>query len=200
MATGRGAKGSPRSTHRGWTADPAPSSATHHHRAAAQLCGPAQHAQGDDTTAPPHHPPTVSARPPDTGQHSGRTHSATAHPCGAPTTTTAVHGSARQWGGGHGQGRGWAGKATNQTDRRHLPARASAHPPGTPQLDHRVPCINMQSNGETAQLGHRFGFWNATTLLTARSSAFPRENHFKQAGTCQERAKTQVSVHKGGVS
>jgi len=58
----------------------------------------------------------------------------------------------------------------------------------------------MQSNGQAAQLGHRFGFWNATLLLTARSSQYIPPEHLKPAGTCQERAKTQVSVHKGGVS
>jgi len=193
--TGRGAKDG-RSPIRGQdrTAVPAPSSATHHHRAAAQRCGP-QHAQGDDTTAPPHHRTTAPRcqrdRPAQDNSAAQGTLSHRAHPSGAPTTTTtAVH--------GRRAGRARQGDQPGRppgTCHRHPPA-----PPGTRQLDRRAPCINMQSNGQAAQLGHRFGFWNATALLTARSSPFPRENHFKPAGTGQERAKTQVSVHKGGVS
>ena len=92
MATGRGAKGSPRSTHRGWTADPAPSSATHHHRAHTLCCGQAQ--AGTPHT---HHHHGHGG----TGRHHHR-----AHPCGAPTTTTttAVHGS-RAAGTAKGAGR-----------------------------------------------------------------------------------------------
>jgi len=123
----------------------------------------AQHAQGDDTTAPPRGAPTVSARPPGTGPLSGRTHSAAAH-------TRAVHPPPRQCtavGRRHG-------RQVRQGDQPSQPPGtchpAPASPPGTQQLDRRVPCINMQSNGETAQLGHRFGFWSATLPLTARSS------------------------------
>ncbi len=165
MATGWGAKGSPRSTHRGWTADPAPSSATHHHRAA-QRCGPSTR----KGTTPPHHrttPPRCQRdRPAQDNSAAQGTLSHRAHPSGAPTTTTtAVHGSrvaARQ--------AGRQGKATDQGRPPGACHPVPARPPGTRQLDRRVPCINMQSNGETAQLSHRFGFWNATTLSTARSS------------------------------
>ncbi len=94
--TGRGAKDG-RSPIRGQdrTAVPAPSSATHHHTPRHRRCGPAR--AGDDSSAPPHKTPTVSARPPGTGQLSGTGHlSHRAHPSGAPTTTTAVHGRARR--------------------------------------------------------------------------------------------------------
>ena len=161
MATGRGAKGSPRSTHRGWTADPAPSSATHHHRAAAQRCGPSTR----KGTTPPHHSPTVSARPPGTEQLSATGH--TQPPRTPVRCTHHHHGSARQSGGGTA---GRQGRATDQGRPPGTCHPAPPAPPGTRQLDHRAPCINIQSNGQAAQLRHRFGFWNATMLLTARSS------------------------------
>jgi len=77
------------------------------------------------------------------------------------------------------------GRATDQGRPPGACHPVPAIPPGTRQHDRRVPCINIQNNGQAAQLDHRFGFWNATALLTARSSPFPTENHFKPAGTCQ---------------
>jgi len=154
----------------------------------------AQHAQGDDTTAPPAHTHGVAA----TTRH--RTTQPPAHP--AAVTPPLSVGRWRQAGGGTGHrqvtGKARQGDQPDQPPGTYLPV--PARPPGTPQLDRRVPCINMQSNGETAQLGHRFGFLVRDGAVTARSSPFPRENHLKPAGTGQERAKTQVSVHKGGVS
>lgn len=136
----------------------------HHHHTPRRPTLRAQHAQGDDTTAPPH-TATVSARPPGTGQLSGRTHSATVR-----CTHHHHHG---RWAAGRWRARPRArvGRQGDQPDRPPgtcLPVPASQ--PGTQQLDRRVPCINMQSNGHAAQLGHRFGFWNATALSTARSS------------------------------
>jgi len=166
------------------------------HRRQRTTTGPPPNAAGRPSTrkgtTPPHHrtPPTVSARPPGTGQLSGTGH--TQPPRTPVRCTHHHHGSARQAAGGGGS-QGKARPPTRPTTR-HPPPGTLPAPPGTRQLDRRVPCINMQSNGEAAQLGHRFGFWNATTLSTARSSlvSLPRTSQTgrnlpgtrKDAGQC----------------
>ena len=46
----------------------------------------------------------------------------------------------------------------------------------------------------------RSGFWTRRCSRPHAAASFLSPEHLKPAGTCQERAKTQVSVHKGGVS
>jgi len=157
--TRRGAKGSTNRSHLSGTAALRPHrqrTTTHpRHR----RCGPAR-ARGrqQHTTAHSH------------GGAATTRHRTTQPPC-APCCTPCCRSvlSVGRW--RRARPRARVGRQGDQPGRPSAPATGHpASPPGTQQLDRRVPCINMQSNGETAQLGHRFGFWNATMLLTARSS------------------------------
>jgi len=159
-------RAAPRFPHRGGTAAPAPivgsAPPTHpRHR----HCGPARD--------PTQRWSVVGKLPTTTSGVAATTRQGTTQRQDTPRAVgrQVAAGSRREavgaaWQAGHGD---QPGQPTGHQPPGHLPP-APARPPGTPQLDRRVPCINIQPNGQVDRTGHRFGFWNATTLSTARSS------------------------------
>jgi len=142
------------------------------------------------STTPRAHTPTVSPQPPGTGPlgHGG-------HPVlSVGRWRQAVGGRQSAW---HGR----PGTATKP-----------GQPPGTPATGTR-PASRVPHN-LTVALVHKYpsttvkplnfairsGFWTRRRCPQHAAASFLSPAHLKPAGTCQERAKTQVSVHKGGVS
>jgi len=131
-----------------------------------------------------------------TGRHHHR-----AHPCGAPTTTTttAVHGS-RAAGTAKGAGRQAARQPRHAM---YLPCccprtcQSTGHPTTSPSVLHSQ---EWSATVTPLNLTIRLVFGRDGARDSTQQPPLLPPLRFTTAGTCQERAKTQVGVHKGGVS